>query len=285
MFCHDSHNPYYRKPLGPAPAGSQVCFRVTCDDAADVILRTWMGEERAYPMHFDGNRVWDLCLTMPDRLGLFWYDFIIYHHSGYTQRYGAPDDDLGGEGRMYEDGMHSFRITLYDPRWKTPEWMHGANIYQIFPDRFFAAPSDTPAEPIPGRRMHEKWDEDLFPMRRGENGSMDFYGGNLNGIRAKIPYLREMGVTVLYLNPIFKSQHNHHYDTGDYTRIDPLLGTQEDFEALCRECEAAGITVRPNTVPLPSSSRSAPMIVSAAVKPRPMPSPSEKEARGGFLEA
>ncbi len=242
MFCHDSHDPYYRKPAGPAPAGSQVCFRVVCDDAADVILRTWMGEERAYPMHFDGNRVWDLCLTMPDRLGLFWYDFIIYHNSGYTQRYGAPEDDLGGEGHIVEDGLHSFRITLYDPRWKTPDWMHGANIYQIFPDRFFAAPTEA-VDATPGRRLHGKWNEDLFPMRERENGSMDFYGGTLNGIREKIPYLKDLGVTVLYLNPIFKSLHNHHYDTGDYTQIDPLLGTKEDFEALCRACETDGITV------------------------------------------
>ncbi len=242
MLCHDSHSPYYRQPAGPAPAGSNVRFRLVCDDAADVILRTWMNEERAYPMTFDGDRVWEISVTMPAKTGIYWYDFIIYHEDGYTWRYGAPEDDLGGEGHVCEGGLHSFRITLYDPAWETPAWMHGATIYQIFPDRFFRAPTQA-VDDTRGRRMHRNWDEDLFPMRERENGSMDFYGGTLNGIREKIPYLKEMGVTVLYLNPVFRSLHNHHYDTGDYTQIDPLLGTKADFDALCRACREAGIEI------------------------------------------
>ena len=242
MLCHDSHSPYYRQPAGPVPAGSQVRFRFVSDDAADVILRTWMDGERAYPMTFDGDRVWELSLTMPDRLGLLWYDFIVYHSDGYTQRYGAPDDDLGGEGHVCEGALHSFRITLYDGTWRTPAWIHGANIYQIFPDRFHKAPTES-VDTTPGRRMHHRWNEDLFPMRERENGSMDFYGGTLNGIRKKLPYLKDLGVTVLYLNPVFRSLHNHHYDTGDYTAIDPLLGTQEDFDELVKACSLAGITI------------------------------------------
>ena len=242
MLCHDSHSPYYRQPAGPVPAGSQVTFRFVSDDAAGVILRTWMGEERAYPMAFDGHQLWEISINMPDKLGLLWYDFIIYHDDGHTLHYGAPDDDLGGEGHVYNWNLRSFRITLYDRTWKTPEWMHGANIYQIFPDRFFRAPTES-VDKTPGRRMHKDWDEDLFPMRERENGSMDFYGGTLNGIREKIPYLKDLGVTVLYLNPIFQSLHNHHYDTGDYTKIDPLLGTEKDYDDLVRACEEAGITI------------------------------------------
>ena len=242
MLCHDTHNPFYRVPSGPVPAGTPVLFRFTCDDAAGVILRTWMGEERAYPMHFDGTSVWEIGITMPVVTGIFWYDFIIYHQDGYTWRYGAPEDDLGGEGHVCDGGLHSFRITLYDPEWKTPAWMHGANIYQIFPDRFFKAPTRA-VDNDKRRRMHKKWDEPLFPMRERENGSMDFYGGTLNGIREKIPYLKRMGITVLYLNPIFKSQHNHHYDTGDFTLVDPLLGTNSDFEDLCHACDEAGIRI------------------------------------------
>ncbi len=242
MLCHDSHDPFYREPAGPVPAGTSVLFRFTCDDAAGVILRTWMGEERAYPMHFDGSSVWEITIPVSREKGIFWYDFIIYHQDGCTWRYGAPEDDLGGEGHVCEEGLHSFRITLYDPDWQTPAWMHGANIYQIFPDRFFKAPTQA-VDKDRRRRMHARWDEDLYPMRDRENGSMDFYGGTLNGIREKLPYLKSLGITVLYLNPIFKSQHNHHYDTGDYTVVDPLLGTNSDFEALCRACDEAGIRV------------------------------------------
>ena len=243
MICHDTHNPFFRDPAGPVPAGTAVTFRILCDDAADVILRTWMGEERAYPMRFDSERVWEVQVKLPEETGIYWYDFIVYHHDGVTQRYGAPDDDLGGEGHLCEEYLHSFRITLYQPEWHTPSWIHGAVIYQIFPDRFFRAPAAAEAEPDSRRRFHEDWNEDFFPLRERENGSMDFYGGTLNGIREKIPYLQSMGVTVLYLNPIFKSQHNHHYDTGDYTLVDPMLGTNADFESLCRACEAAGIRI------------------------------------------
>ncbi len=242
MLCHNTHDPFFRNPAGPVPAGSEVTFRILCDDAASVILRMWMGEERAYPMDSDGGQVWEITVTVPPVTGLCWYDFIIYHRDGHTWRYGAQEDDLGGEGHLCEGRVHSFRVTLYDKKWKTPEWMHGAVIYQIFPDRFFRAPTEA-QDTDERRRRHKSWDEDFFPIRERENGSMDFWGGTLNGIREKLPYLRDMGVTVLYLNPVFLSQHNHHYDTGDYTQIDPGLGTAAEFDALVRACEEAGIRV------------------------------------------
>ena len=242
MIYHSSHDPFCREPAGPQPAGSEVLFRLMTDEADDVILRAWMGEELAYPMKRVRGDQWEVSISLPNRTGIYWYDFILYRRDGHTLRYAAPEDDMGGEGHVCGDQPHSFRITLYDPAWKTPDWIHGATIYQIFPDRFYAAPtkgriSDT------RRRLHRKWDEDLFPMRERENGSMDFYGGTLNGIREKLPYLKSLGVTVLYLNPIFQSQHNHHYDTGDYTLIDPMLGTREDFDSLVKACGEAGIRI------------------------------------------
>ena len=71
----------------------------------------------------------------------------------------------------------------------------------------------------------------------------EFFGGTLNGIREKIPYLKSMGVTALYLNPIFKAASNHRYDTADYMQIDPLLGDEADFAALASECKKNGIRI------------------------------------------
>jgi 4-alpha-glucanotransferase len=65
----------------------------------------------------------------------------------------------------------------------------------------------------------------------------DFFGGNLAGIRAKLPYLQDLGVTLLYLNPIFASRSNHRYDTSDYKQIDSFLGTNAEFADLCREAK------------------------------------------------
>ena len=71
----------------------------------------------------------------------------------------------------------------------------------------------------------------------------DFFGGNFAGIREKLPYLQELGVGVLYLNPIFMAWSNHRYDTADYRRPDPMLGTEEDFRTLCDAAHARGMRV------------------------------------------
>ncbi len=69
----------------------------------------------------------------------------------------------------------------------------------------------------------------------------DFYGGNLEGIIEKLDYLEGLGINILYLNPIFEATSNHRYDTGDYMKIDPMLGTEELFRQLCNEAEQKGI--------------------------------------------
>ena len=94
--------------------------------------------------------------------------------------------------------------------------------------------------------LHENWDEAplaLFDPRNGDTHSRDFFGGDLQGIISKLDYLQSLHVTVLYLNPIFLARSNHRYDTGDYTRIDPMLGTQADLTRLCEEAAKRGMRV------------------------------------------
>ena len=245
MLLHDSHQPGFRTPMGPAPAGSRISFCVRCDDAAAIILRIWHNDEHDFAMTFDGKDQWTTAVTMPEEPGWIWYDFIVYHPDGHTVRYGAPDDGLGGEGQAYEHGLHSWQITIYDPAYKTPAFLHGATIYQIFPDRFFKAPT-AGADQRTDRLIHRDWNEDFFfnhPDGMLDNGSMDFWGGTLNGIREKLPYLRDLGVTVIYLNPIFQAHSNHRYDTGDYTRVDPMLGTEEELRELFAAAKEQGIRI------------------------------------------
>ena len=95
------------------------------------------------------------------------------------------------------------------------------------------------------RRIVEDWNEPPV-YDRNEDGSIaswDMYGGSLKGITADLDRLAEMGFTVLYLNPIFAAASNDRYDTADYLKIDPMLGTEEDFRELCREAEARGISI------------------------------------------
>jgi cyclomaltodextrinase len=108
-----------------------------------------------------------------------------------------------------------------------PVWVRDAVVYQIFPDRFRRA------GPVTATRSLEPW---------GARPTADgFQGGNLRGILEKLDYLADLGVDALYLNPIFEAPSNHRYDTTDYGRIDPLLGTIEDFRALVREAHRRGL--------------------------------------------
>ncbi|MGD9101794.1 MAG: alpha amylase N-terminal ig-like domain-containing protein, partial [Anaerolineae bacterium] len=104
------------------------------------------------------------------------------------------------------------------PSWETPAWMHGALVYQIFPDRFANGdPDNDPPESVAwGSPPH--W--------------FEFQGGDLAGIVERLDYLQELGVDVLYLNPIFASPSNHKYDTADYYHVDPALGGNEALRAL-----------------------------------------------------
>lgn len=111
-------------------------------------------------------------------------------------------------------------------------WTQGAVAYQIFPDRFANGdPTNDPTHTTP-------WTGALGP-----DTSAQYYGGDLRGIIERLPYLHELGVTLLYLNPIFAAQSSHRYDTVDYLQIDPHLGTLDDFRELIRQAHALGIRV------------------------------------------
>lgn len=246
MLLHDSHNEFYRTPSGPAPAGSNVLIRLHCDEATSVVLRTWMTEELCYTMLPTAEHVWEVAIPLPTTPGLFWYYFLIYRKDGRTIRYGNQPDKLGGVGVAYDHGEpESFQITLYDPAYKTPEAFHGANIYQIFPDRFRHAPTKA-VDDRKDRYVHKNWNEELLgvgDLRGGKYQELDFYGGTLTGVQEKLPYLKDMGIDIIYLNPIFRARSNHRYDTGDYTQVDPLCGTNAEFTELCEAAKKVGIRV------------------------------------------
>ncbi|RME90877.1 MAG: DUF3459 domain-containing protein [Anaerolineae bacterium] len=99
-----------------------------------------------------------------------------------------------------------------------PDWVQDAVFYQIFPDRFANGdPGNDPPNVQPWGATPTIW---------------GFQGGDLRGILYKLDYLLDLGVTALYLNPIFLAPSNHRYNISDYYRIDPLLGTLDDFHVL-----------------------------------------------------
>lgn len=110
-----------------------------------------------------------------------------------------------------------------------PDWVKDAVFYQIFPDRF--ARSDR----VPKPANLERWDTP--PTRHG------FKGGDLLGVAEHLDYLEHLGVTAIYLNPIFQSAANHRYHTHDYYRVDPVLGGNAGFRGLLDQAHDRSIRI------------------------------------------
>lgn len=142
------------------------------------------------------------------------------------------------------DGKDLFQLTVYDKHYETPDFLKGGVMYQIFPDRF--CKSGKVHENIPEDRIiREDWGGTPYykPDQNGHVWNNDYFGGDFAGIQSKLPYLSDLGVTCIYLNPIFESHENHRYNTANYMKADPMLGTNEEFRELCTEAEKYGISV------------------------------------------
>ncbi len=212
-------------------------------------------------------------VTLPnDTPNNLWYRFIVSDGSDtdyYADNTPALDGGLGAVSDEVVD--NSFALMVYDPAFSTPDWAQSAFIYQIFPDRFNNGnPQNDPADGdiryddpvivLPWNTLPEgycrnyadapencpwRFDDtppDSSPLIEGPRGR-DYFGGDLKGVEQKLPYLRSLGVTAIYFNPIFAAQSNHRYDTEDYYQIDPYLGSLADFEKLVRKAGQHGIRI------------------------------------------
>ncbi len=242
-----SRNPKYRAPTGAVEAGSPVHFRITLPrelscSAARLIMEREGDPAIIQDMFWCGmngeNREWWECDFTPEDTGLYFYQF-----EASTCR-GVQRLSRGERGWAVFGGTWRWQLTVYQAGFETPSWLEGGVMYQIFPDRFFKSDQEKTGLPA-GRTYHQDWYEqpDWRPNEQGRVTNSDFFGGDLRGIAEKLPYLKSLGVTCLYLNPVFESHSNHRYDTADYSKIDPLLGTEEDFTALCQAAADLNIQV------------------------------------------
>lgn len=245
---------YYKSPFGAVTLDTVLTLTVRAPKNASVSLlihtdNNNYGKE-SYPMNEFEPGSYRFSPTLKHGIGLYFYYFEITEKSenGYRTYYYGARYGRGGVGRLYanEAEVSKYQLTCYKEADLAPSWYVNGAGYQIFPDRFFNG--NTPKmvnAPKPNTFLYgRETDEPLyFKDAAGDIVRWDFYGGNLAGIRAKIPYLKELEVTFLYLNPIFEAQSNHRYDTADYLAIDSVLGTEEDFVALLAELHDNGMRI------------------------------------------
>jgi len=246
-YPFDSRKALYKSKFGAVASGESLTLRLILHNDARVneaFLRfhrddlPYVSEVKLTAGDYiDDYRIYHCDISFDT--GLYFYSF------RYTSEYGeffvtTFENNLGV---VASDGKW-WQLTCYDKDYKTPDWLSGGLIYQIFPDRFNF--SGKPKKNIPSDRYIVK-DLNKQPEYKQNNGPCslgnDYYGGDLEGITQKLPYLADLGVTCIYLNPIFEAHSNHRYNTADYLKIDPLLGDEDDLVYLCKSAEKYGISV------------------------------------------
>ena len=262
-IIHDSRKQEYREPFGAAQTGTKVSLAIEISEPAPerVRLMLWHGDDpkiHYLDMKEEGEGRYAASFSLPDEGCLVWYAFEIEterEDSRAVFYYGNNNGNLGGEGRLYVDDPHRYQITVYKAS-EVPEWYKNGIVYQIFPDRFFRDDewrerTEAANRKINDRRsdmkrvIQEDWTRAAYYVR-DENGTVvewPMMGGSLKGIEEKLDYLRSLGVTCIYLNPVFEASSNHRYDTGNYMHIDGALGTDEDFEELAAAARKKGMRI------------------------------------------
>ena len=251
-LIHDGRLPQYRSVPGAAEAGGtlRLAFRRRGGRISRAETVLWGdGFESSWNMERDGD-IYYVNLTLPEEAQALWYAFYVETES--SAHWLCPDE-TGYRARILPRREEGFRLTVCRPGFDTPGWFRRSVMYQIFPDRFAFSGDGTAERGIAYHErlgqtpeLHASLDEPVrFQPRSFEKNYSpdDFYGGTFKGIEQKLPYLRELGVSCLYLNPIVEARSNHRYDASDYRRPDPILGTAEDFSRLCRSAEEHGMRI------------------------------------------
>ena len=244
---YDPRDILYKSPFGAVKTDEQLTIRLLLHRDALVsevffLLREDNGDYRHIKMDYSGdydeNYRWYSSIFTPHTEGIYFYKFRFTSEYGekYITRYDFSEGIIGTDGAEWQ-------LTVYKEAPGLSGYAGGI-IYQIFPDRFY--PSGTKKQNVPeDRLLRDDWGGMPNFLQTGEKTDLgnDYFGGDLKGIEEKLDYIKSLGVTIIYLNPIFEAHSNHRYNTADYMKIDPLLGDEKDFESLCKKAKKKGIKI------------------------------------------
>lgn len=232
--------------LGAFPEGERLTFTLEVPrilGASGVVLRINPDGEPTLDLPFEfkdtslGTDSYSVTLPLKKR-GLYFYEFLFLR--GVDTLFSSSVNNV--DFTLSDKSESKFTLLVHSPSLSTPDFMKGGVMYHIFVDRFCRGKGEVTLH----GRLNEDWENGIpqYAKKAGDPLSNDvFFGGNLWGVIEKLPYLKKLGVSIIYLSPIFESVSNHRYDTGDYEKIDSILGGDEAFDTLIKECHKHGMKV------------------------------------------
>ena len=246
-ILYDSKKTEYKKPFGCLRQNEECTINLYIPQSCMTESTAIVLEGQKYGKYtvdmkktdcLDGYDIWTSVFSL-ENCDLYFYYFHI------DTKEGSFDLFKEGEGDTNIGVGEKWQLTCFEKDYDTPDDFKGKVMYQIFPDRFAKGEGVVPEGKLEPYWIHTDTAE-LPEWRPDANGKIlnnDFFGGNLRGIAEKLEYIKDLGVSVIYLNPIFMAYSNHRYDTCDYKRIDPLLGEEKDFSDLCEKAHGLGIKI------------------------------------------
>lgn len=229
---YNSQSLEYKKPFGAVKRKEKIEFTIKTNELCDVklITQSKLGSE-SFDLEYIGEdndlHKYFLEFDTTQYLGPIYYYFELI--SDDTYYYTNNDDAIGGIGQLRSEKPdfynsiskthekkpeYFYQVYVYNIEHEVPEWFKTGLTYHIFVDRFNNDDSSL-----------ESVDKDL----------VDVYGGNLNGIINKLDYLKDLGVNIIYLSPIFEAEGHHKYNIGDYESIASDYGDMDTFKELVKQ--------------------------------------------------
>lgn len=230
---HDGSELYTAQ--GPHHVGDSVPVRVRVprtSGVTEVWLRTVQDAE---------PRMRKAALAAEDERDVWYEADVLVHHEVTHYRFALVRS--GGVAWLNAAGLHDRGVTdAHDFRISThslgPAWLRDAVVYQIFPDRF-ARSARADERELPEWAIPARWGDE--PVREGRETGWQFYGGDLDGIAEHLEHVSDLGVTTVYLTPVFPGQTCHRYDAATFDHVDPLLGGDEAYARLSKALHARGL--------------------------------------------
>lgn len=257
VISFNSWNEFFKAPFGALKVneGANIRVKVNEDGVSNinlVVLKEYKDltnkEVRRIKLKETEKDLYECLLEpLPER-GLYYYYFEveIIRGNGFKEVLFYGKTYQNGEVCEYSYGnLNKYQLTVYED-YKTPQWLKEGVLYQIFVDRFNNGNRNGKVNNTKKNSfIYGNWEDDPMYIKdaNGDIVRWDFYGGNLKGIIGKLGYLKKLGVSIIYLNPIFEASSNHKYDTADYKKVDSMYGDEEILKELIEKAADKDISI------------------------------------------